>query len=178
MMTNKKELDYYMNLPYKVEISPEEDGAGFNASIPDLKGCVAFGETVEEAYQTITEVKQTWIEIALEREWRIPEPVTEEFKEYSGRFNARLPRSLHRKLAELAETENTSLNQLVVALLAEGTERLGAQIVSQKTASVAKPVSSTAEALFSSGSTTEILWQRQLGRQSFSNPNSASTLVN
>lgn len=74
MTTNKRSLDYYMSLPYKVEISPEEDGTGFNASISDLKGCVAFGETVEEAYQTITEVKQTWIEIALERGWRVPEP--------------------------------------------------------------------------------------------------------
>lgn len=175
MMTNKKELDYYMNLPYKVEISPEEDGAGFNASIPDLKGCVAFGETVEEAYQTITEVKQTWIEIALERGWQIPGPIVEEFKEYSGRFNLRLPRSLHRKLAELAEAENTSLNQLVVALSAEGAERLGAQIASQKTASVAEPVSSIAETLFPTGSTAEILWLQQSGRQSFSSPNSAST---
>lgn len=77
MMTNRRNLDYYMSLPYKVEIGPEEDGTGFNASIPDLKGCVAFGETVEEAYQTITEVKQTWIEIALERGWRIPEPTIE-----------------------------------------------------------------------------------------------------
>ncbi len=177
MMTNKKELDYYMNLPYKVEISPEEDGAGFNASIPDLKGCVAFGETVEEAYQTITEVKQTWIEIALERGWQIPGPIVEEFKEYSGRFNVRLPCFLHRKLAELAEAENTSLNQLVVALSAEGAERLGAQIASQKTASVAKPVPATAEIVFSTGSTAEIPWRQQLERQSFSNPDSASTLV-
>ena len=73
---NNDELNYYMNRPYKVEISPEEDGAGFNASIPDLKGCVAFGETIEDALQTLAEVKQTWIEIALERKWQIPDPDT------------------------------------------------------------------------------------------------------
>lgn len=172
-----RDVSYYMDLPYKIEIIPEEGGTGFNVEVPDLKGCVAFGETIEDALQTLTEVKQTWIEIALERGWRIPEPVTEEFKEYSGRFNVRLARYLHRKLAELAEAENTSLNQLVVALLAEGTERLGAQIVSQKTASVAKPVPATAEIVFSTGSTAEIPWRQQLERQSFSNPDSASTLV-
>ena len=62
-MNNKDELNYYMNLLYKIETSCEEDG--FVVSIPDLKGCVAFGETIEDALQTLAEVKQTWIEIAL-----------------------------------------------------------------------------------------------------------------
>jgi hypothetical protein len=39
---------------------------------------------------------------------------------YSGKFNLRLPKSLHRRLAELAEREAVSLNQLVVSLLAAG----------------------------------------------------------
>jgi antitoxin HicB len=121
-MMSEKDLEYYMNLPYKIEVTPDEDG-GFNASIPDLKGCVAFGETIEEVYQVITGVKQNWIEIALEKGWQIPEPIPEEIKEYSGRYVVRLPRYLHRKLAEIAETENTSLNQISVAFLAEGAER-------------------------------------------------------
>ena len=123
MTTERKDLDYYMNLTYKVEMTPEEDGSGFNAEIPLLKGCMAFGETIEDAYQTLIEVKQAWFEIALERGWNIPTPPEGEVKAYSGKFNVRLPRYLHRELAELAETEGTSLNQLVVALLAKGTER-------------------------------------------------------
>ena len=62
---------------YEIEISPEEDGAGFNASIPALAGCVAFGETIEDALQTLAEVKQAWIEIALERGWQIPDAAPE-----------------------------------------------------------------------------------------------------
>jgi antitoxin HicB len=120
---SEKNLNYYMNLPYKIEITPEEDGIGFNAVILDLKGCMAFGETIEEVYETIIEVKQAWLEIALERGWQIPEPPPAEFKEYSGRFNVRLPRYLHRELSEMAEGEETSLNQLVVAFLSEGAER-------------------------------------------------------
>lgn len=119
---SEKDLNYYMNLPYKVEITPEEDGTGYNAAIPDLKGCMAFGETIEEAYEMITEVKRAWFEIALARGWRIPEPPPAEFKTHSGRFNVRLPRYLHRELAEMAEREGTSLNQLVVAFLSEGAE--------------------------------------------------------
>ncbi len=121
-MMNRKDLNYYMNLPYKIEVAPEEDGMGFNMAISDLKGCMAFGETIEEALETLIDVKQTWIELALDRGWQIPEPTVEE-REYSGRFNARLPRYLHRELAELAGKQGTSLNQLVVALLSEGAER-------------------------------------------------------
>mgnify|MGYP001039333964 CR=1 FL=1 len=122
-MTNKRDLQYFMALPYKIEIAPTEDGTGFTARIPDLKGCIAYGETIEEAYEMVADVKQAWIEIALEEGWAIPEPSEEEIKEYSGRFNVRLPRYLHRRLAETAEVEDTSLNQLVVALLSEGVER-------------------------------------------------------
>jgi predicted RNase H-like HicB family nuclease len=118
-----KDLDDYMNLSYRIELTPEEDGTGFNAEIPTLKGCMAFGETIKEAIETLTEVKQAWFEIALERGWQIPEPEPIELKEYSGKFVVRLPRYLHRELARLAESEGTSLNQLVVALLSEGKER-------------------------------------------------------
>jgi antitoxin HicB len=120
---SEKTLSYYMSLPYRMEITPEEDGTGFNAAIPDLKGCMAFGETIEEAYETIIEVKQAWLETALERGWPIPEPPPAEFKEYSGRFSVCLPRYLNDELSEMAEREGTSLNQLVVAFLSEGAER-------------------------------------------------------
>ena len=118
-----RDLSYYMSLPYTIEFLPEEDGTGFTAIVPDLKGCISFGETIEETYQMITEAKELWIETALEKGWPVPEPKPDEPKEYSGKFVVRLPRYLHRELAKLAESEDTSLNQLVVALLSEGKER-------------------------------------------------------
>lgn len=49
----------------------------------------------------------------------LPEPETRpEQREYSGKFNVRLPKSLHAALAREAEAEGVSLNQLVVAKLA------------------------------------------------------------
>lgn len=118
-----KDLGYYMSLPYRIELVPEEDGTGFAVAIPDLKGCISYGETVEGAFEMIAEAKQLWIETALDKGWPVPEPQAEALKTYSGRFNVRLPSYLHRELAELAEAEGTSLNQLVMALLAEGMER-------------------------------------------------------
>ena len=119
-----KDLNYYMNLPYKIELLPEEDDTGFTAVVPDLKGCISVGDTIQEAFEMITDAKRLWIETALEKGWTVPEPRSDEIRTYSGRFNVRLPRSLHRELAELAEAEATSLNQLVVSLLSRGAEQL------------------------------------------------------
>jgi hypothetical protein len=49
----------------------------------------------------------------------LPEPqVGPQRREYSGRFNVRIPKSLHAALANEAEAEGVSLNQLVMAKLA------------------------------------------------------------
>jgi len=50
---------------------------------------------------------------------RLPEPtVGPQRREYSGKFNVRVPKSLHAALASEAEAEGVSLNQLVMAKLA------------------------------------------------------------
>lgn len=64
------------------------------------------------------EARTLWIETEYESGHKIPLPSYPE--EYSGKFNLRLPRSLHRSLAEAAEGEGVSLNQYVVQLLARG----------------------------------------------------------
>lgn len=125
-MTEKK-LEYYMALPYQIEIYPEEDGSGYTAAIPDLPGCVTSAPTIDALGDMIAEAKSLWLEVALEDGDYIPEPAPLEIEEYSGRFVARLPRSLHRQLVQRATRENTSLNQLVVALLAEGMGRWSEQ---------------------------------------------------
>ena len=49
----------------------------------------------------------------------LPEPPAgPQRREYSGKFNVRVPKSLHAALANEAEAEGVSLNQLVVAKLA------------------------------------------------------------
>ena len=66
----------------------------------------------------LEEAKQDWLSAALEDGVEIPEPQSQE--EYSGRFNLRIPKSLHRALAISAKREGVSLNQLVTAILAGG----------------------------------------------------------
>lgn len=50
----------------------------------------------------------------------VPEPISE--RRYSGRFNVRVPESLHRELALAAAEQGISLNRLISDKLARGVE--------------------------------------------------------
>lgn len=109
-------------LDYKIEINKvaEEEGGGYMASMPTL-GCMADGETLEEAIEELKEVANDLIEFALEKGTKIPEP--KEYKiedDYSGKLTVRLPKSLHKQLSERAEEENCSINQLINNYIAMG----------------------------------------------------------
>jgi antitoxin HicB len=123
----KKKLNYYMSLPYRVEIRPlpEDEGGGYYAHFVDFGLATAHGDgpTIEEAIQEARISLELTLETMLEQGLPIPEPNKES---YSGRFNVRLPKSLHRKLAKQAEEEEVSLNQFVTSLLAEGVGRKSA----------------------------------------------------
>jgi predicted RNase H-like HicB family nuclease len=111
-------LDYYLHLSYKLVIVPEEAG-GFFAKIEELPGCMTQGETMEEVLRNIDDAKHLWLQTALEDKMEIPLP--ECMREYSGRFVVRIPASLHRRIAALANKEGVSLNQMVLSLLTENT---------------------------------------------------------
>jgi antitoxin HicB len=124
-MTNRP-LEYYMGLPYRVEIYPEEEG--LTAIVPDLPGCMTCADTLDALWAAIREAKGLWLETALLEDMPIPEPPEMKPETYSGKFVVRIPRSLHRRLAERAAREGTSLNQLVLMLLSEGASRSRASL--------------------------------------------------
>jgi antitoxin HicB len=64
----------------------------------DLPGCYSQGETVEEALEMIEEAQRLWLESMYEDGNEIPLPGSEIGKQYRGKFNVRVPKSLHRKL--------------------------------------------------------------------------------
>lgn len=89
----------------------------FEARVRELPDVVDFGETWEEAYGLAVDSIETVAEMMAEQNRSMPEPAAIE-DEYSGRVTLRIPKSLHRRLAEQAEFENISLNQYLVTLLA------------------------------------------------------------
>ena len=115
----KQPLDYYLNLQYPVTLYPDQEG-GYVAQIKDLPGCLTQGETLDEAIANIQEARELWIETAYEAGDEIPLPSTDDT--YSGKLLLRMPKSLHRRLAEKADRENVSLNQYIVSVLSRGWE--------------------------------------------------------
>ena len=119
-MKNKKaakDLAFYLGLRYPVTIHADPEG-GVVAEIEELPGCMTQAETLDDAFTAIEDARQAWIEAAYEDEQDIPLP--RDLEEYSGKFVVRIPRSLHRNLAQAAKREGVSLNQYVTDLLARG----------------------------------------------------------
>ena len=116
-MAEKKTLDYYMALPYQEVIVAAKEG-GYVGYIPELKGCITQSETKAGILDMLEDAKASWLEAALEDGIDIPEPQDE--NEYSGRFNLRIPKSLHRMLALTAKREGVSLNQMAMFAIASG----------------------------------------------------------
>lgn len=108
-----KKLAYYLNLNYPVTITKDHDGERvyFEAGIPDLPGCNAYGKNIEEAIKNLDEAKRVWLKVSLKKKLPIPEPVSED--EFSGKFLLRIPAKLHMQLTLDAKKENLSLNQYI-----------------------------------------------------------------
>lgn len=112
-----KTLEEYMKLPYRLEIVPDSDEPGFVVSFPELPGCITCGETIESAIVNAEDAKKEWLEAAIENGTEINEP--EELDSYSGQFKLRIPKSLHKMLAEESKREGVSMNQYCVYLLSK-----------------------------------------------------------
>ena len=109
-------------LKYPVTIRPltKEEGGGYLVEFPDLPGCMADGETIDEALKEAESAMKSWIETAKSFGDSIPEPGIS--TKYSGQWRLRVPKSLHAALTLRAKSEGVSLNTLSAVLLAEGLE--------------------------------------------------------
>lgn len=110
-----KNLEYYLGLPYKMEIVPDVVEGGYVASYPELPGCLTCGDTVAEVLANAEDCKKAWLEAMLADGMLIPEPIPADV--YSGQFKLRIPKTLHKNLAERAKAEGVSMNQYCVYLL-------------------------------------------------------------
>ena len=112
-----KTLNDYMKMNYRMEIIHDEDEGGYVISYPDLPGCITCAETIESAITNAQDAKKIWLEAAIDEGLEINEP--DSLENYSGQFKLRLPRSLHRSLAEHSKKEGVSMNQYCVYLLSK-----------------------------------------------------------
>ncbi len=76
----KKNLEYYLSLPYKVEVAPipEDEGGGFMAFFPEIGqfAIIGDGETCQDAMANLYEMRKIRFAEFLEAGHIIPEPET------------------------------------------------------------------------------------------------------
>ncbi|UEM22172.1 type II toxin-antitoxin system HicB family antitoxin [Skermanella mucosa] len=106
----------------RFEIRPlaADEGGGYLIEFPDYPGCVADGETPEDAIREGRDALTSYVRTLEELGRPVPSPGEDA---YTGQWRQRVPKSLHAALSRRAEREGVSLNMLVTALLAEGLGR-------------------------------------------------------
>ena len=113
-MKNKAELPRF-------EIKPlsEEDGGGYLIEFPDFPGCMADGETPEEAMREGRDALMSYRATLKELGREVPTTG----QAFAGQWRQRVPKSLHANLVRRAAHEGVSLNMLVTTILADGLAR-------------------------------------------------------
>jgi antitoxin HicB len=113
----KTKVDALVAIDYPVVVERDPETRAYLVSVRDWPGCMSDGVTIQEALANLQEAKRRWVAKCFEKKLPIPPPQSAET--YSGRFNARVPRSLHRRLVEQAAHDGVSLNTFVIAALTE-----------------------------------------------------------
>ena len=102
--------------PIVLARSPNGDGPGWIATVEELPGCQAKGETPERAAAAMRDAVDDWVREARAAGREVPPPGAA--AAHSGKLLVRMPRSLHAELVRASEREGTSLNAYIVAALA------------------------------------------------------------
>jgi antitoxin HicB len=102
---------------YPIEVFWSQEDEGYIALVPDLPGCSAWGESIDDASAQAQEAAKAWLKAAKSMKRAIPKPSID--SNFSGKFLMRLPKRLHAELARAAKAEGVSLNQYLLYLLVQ-----------------------------------------------------------
>lgn len=113
-----RNLDDY---PFDIRPLSAEEGGGYLISYPDFSECISDGETVEEVIANGHDALSVTIATLEAKGFPVPAPNSGGVA--SGKFVARVPKTIHAQLATRAKAEGVSLNTLVLTFIAEGLGR-------------------------------------------------------
>lgn len=120
-----KDLSYYKNLKYDLIVRQitGDDGTYYRVTAKELDPLTFYGigDTIDEAVESLEEVKSDLFPTYLENGWPIPEPATEEVALPSGRFVIRTSPWIHMQLIELSRRNQQSLNSYINTLFVQST---------------------------------------------------------
>ena len=104
--------------PFEVRPLSADEGGGYLVSFPDFAECISDGYTVDEAVENGRDALKATVATLKAR--KLPVPAPNSGGVASGKFVARVPKTVHAQLAVRARTEGVSLNALVLTFIAHG----------------------------------------------------------
>ena len=104
--------------PFEVRPLSTEEGGGYLVSFPDFAECISDGQNVDEAIENGHDALKATI--AALKSKKLPVPAPNSGGVASGKFVARVPKTVHAQLATRARAEGVSLNALVLTFIAQG----------------------------------------------------------
>jgi len=110
-MKSKKNLEYYLNLPWTYKFEWSDVDNCYVASIAELKGCMSDGNTLEEAQMMIRDALKSYITSCLQYNDKIPEPL--KHGDFKGNITYRTTPERHYQIAKRAKNSNKTINRLI-----------------------------------------------------------------
>lgn len=109
-----------MTHKYSVQIEWSEEDKAFIASVPELPGCKADGESAEQALQELDVVIGEWIETAKQAGRKIPQPLTsEQYEQMRLAFKKWLHDHVKREVEQAVGRVLSQLSNKMPALTAD-----------------------------------------------------------
>ena len=113
----KKDLDYYVNLPYTYIIEWSDVDGCFLGSIAELEHNMTCGQTREEVLANLKEALVAYVTTSLDNNMEIPEPL--KIEDFKGSITYRTSKERHYKLAKQAKLYGKSINAFIDEAIGE-----------------------------------------------------------
>ena len=113
----KKNLDYYLNLPYTYIIDWSDPDECFLGSIAELERNMTCGQTREEVLSNLKEALTSYITTSLANNMEISEPL--KIKDFKGNITYRTSKERHYQLAKYAKLYGKSINTFIDEAIGE-----------------------------------------------------------
>ena len=116
----KKNLNYFLNLPYTFIIEWSDIDKCFLGSIVEFEHNMTCGKTREEVLANLKEALVSYVTTSLENGMEIPEPL--KINDYKGNITYRTSKERHYRIAKQAKLNGKSINAFIDETIAEKLE--------------------------------------------------------
>jgi len=113
----RKNLNYYLKLPYTFIIEWSDVDDCFLGSIAELERNMTCGQTRDEVFINLNEALISYVKTSLDNNLEIPEPI--KVGDFKGSITYRTSKERHYKLAKQAKLTGKSINAFIDEAIGE-----------------------------------------------------------